>query len=82
MQGLRRDELAYRLVCWTVLEPHHKAHLKRRGQLLQGPDRGAVLAALDPRDRRIARAHPTGELPLSETEVETMTDHDPRELLS
>jgi hypothetical protein len=78
---LRGDELSYRLVGRAVLEAHHEAHLQRLGQPLQRLHRRTVLATLDPRDRRMTRAHPLGQLLLGKTEVRPAADHNPSKLL-
>jgi hypothetical protein len=64
-----RDELAIRSFPRTALESDHEAHLER---CCQPPKRlwlGRMLTALHARDRRVARAHPFGELLLGEPEL-------------
>ncbi len=64
-----------------AFEPHDEAEIQCVGEPLQGRQARLVLSALDPRDRRMTRSHPAGELSLRESEPQAVVDDKAGDLL-
>src|SRR5712691_938830 len=75
------DELADGPISASALETNDESQLEGICEPPQGFHACFVLPAFDPRDRRMARAHPLGQLLLSETERHAMFNDDSRDLL-
>ena len=79
--SLNRDELADGILSRAALETKNKSKAECLRQAPEGIDVRAVLAALDSRNRGVARAHAFSQLLLGQAKLHPVLDNDSRDLL-
>ena len=70
------DEFALRVSGRTALESDQESQLQSAREAPECFDRRLMLAAFDTTNRRVARAHPLGQLALAEAKLTAPHDHD------